>query len=111
MAKTITITHDNKQYTLEYSRTTASMIEQQGFDTDLITTKPVTMTTLLFYGAFAKNHPSMKREKMEKIFDSLGKRGELLKTLVEMYMETANVLVDDEDNDGNEGNAGWGANE
>lgn len=108
MAKTIKISYDKKEYTLEFSRTTASMIEAQGFDPEYISSKPVTMIMLLFYGAFAKNHSSVKRTKMDEIFDNLKKRGELTKKLMEMYSETANVLSDDDDD---EGNAGWGASE
>lgn len=110
MAKTITITHGKKDYTLEFNRTTATMIENQGFDSDSIGAKPVTMIMLLFYGAFAKNHSSVKRSKMDEIFDSLKKRGDLIKQLMEMYGETANVLSDEEDGD-DEGNANWEASE
>lgn len=110
MAKTITLTYEKKEYTLEYNRTAAKMIQDQGFDPDQLGTKQITMVMLVFYGAFMMHHQNVKRAKMDSIFESLTHRMELTKELLDMYSDTANVLSDEEDG-ADEGNANWGKNE
>lgn len=109
MAKTITLTYEKKEYTLEYNRTAAKMIQDQGFDPDLLGTKQISMVMMIFYGAFAMHHPSIKRAKLDNIFEQLTHRMELFKELMEMYADTANVLSDEEED--TEGNANWGKSE
>lgn len=101
--KQITVSDEyGNKYTLEFSKNTIIRMEKAGFNLDEIDKQPVTMTTLLVHGAFAKNHPSAKVETMDKIYDSLKNKELFLKKLVEMYNEHADELVA-------EGNAEWEA--
>lgn len=107
MAKKITIPYNGKTYTLEYTRESARTMEKQGFKIGSISDMPLTMITALFNGAFLVNHSGCKAETKEKIYDSLKNRSKLVQTLSEMYADTYNTLLDPEEDDGNEGNAGW----
>ena len=112
MSTTITVTYKDTDYVLEYSRTTAKQIEDNGFILDQLTDKPATMIPLLVYGAFAKNNRGIKRSLVDEIYANLvnkvGKEGEegFINVLAEMYSETVSTLVGDEPAD--EGNvATW----
>lgn len=108
MAKKITIPYDGKTYTLEYTRKTAATMEKQGFKLNELTDSAMIMVPLLFHGAFLVNHPNTKGETKEAIFDALGGRMELIKTLAEMYADTYNTLFGNGEENADEGNAGWG---
>ena len=51
----IVLTHEKKEYVLEYSRQSVKQMEGQGFVLGEITNKPMTMIPMLFSGAFIKN--------------------------------------------------------
>jgi hypothetical protein len=100
MATKITITYKKTDYTLEYSRTTAAQIEDQGFVLDQISEKPVKMIPLLVYGAFLKHNRGIKRNLVDEIYENLiDKAGDeetqgFIATLAEMYAETVQTLTD-----------------
>jgi hypothetical protein len=100
MSTKIAITYQNKKYELEFSRTTASQIEDQGFVLEQLTEKPVKMIPLLFYGAFLKHNRGINRRLVDEIFDNLvnksGEDGEngIIGVLAEMYAETVQTLTD-----------------
>ncbi len=102
--KQITLKDENgKEYTLEYTKSVIMHMEKQGFSFEDFDKKPVLMTSMLVQGAFVKNHPSVKYEKIEKIYQSLKNKQAFLEKLTEMYNEHQDELVD-------EGNAEWEAN-
>jgi hypothetical protein len=109
MSTKVTITYQQKEYVLEFSRTTAQAIEDQGFVLDHLGEKPAKMIPLLVYGAFMKNNRGIKRNLVDEIYDNLigkiGKDGEdgFISVLAEMYAETVSTLTDD--NSVDEGNA------
>lgn len=109
MATKITVTYQNKEYVLEFSRTTAQAIEDQGFVLDQVGDKPAKMIPLLVYGAFMKNNRGIKRGLVDEIYQNLvnkvGKDGEdgFISVLAEMYAETVSTLTEDDAVD--EGNA------
>lgn len=112
MSTKITVTYQNKDYLLEYSRTTAKQIEDSGFVLDQLGDKPATMIPLLVYGAFAMHNRGIKRALVDEIYKNLvgkvGKEGEegFIGLLAEMYSETVSTLVGDDPVD--EGNvATW----
>lgn len=94
---------NGKEYTLEYTKAIIIQMEKQGFNFDEIDKKPVLMVTMLVQGAFAKNHSSVKYEKIEKIFNALKDKQGFLSKLKEMYEEHENEMFD-------EGNSEWEAN-
>ena len=109
MATKITVTYKGKEYTLEYTRSTARAVEQMGYKNDELADMPVTMIPLLVYGAFMRHHRDLKQKEMDEIYDNIvgkvGKEGEegFINVLREMYAETANTLMEDTAVD--EGNA------
>jgi hypothetical protein len=115
MATQITVTYKKNDYILEFSRTTAAQIEDQGFVLDQIAEKPVKMIPLLVYGAFLKHNRGIKRSLVDEIFENLvGKAGDeesqgFIAVLAEMYAETVQTLTDAKNID--EGNrAVWSVN-
>ena len=100
MSTKINIEYQKKNYTLEFSRTTAAQIEEQGFVLDQIGDKPVKMIPLLIYGAFLKHNRGIKRSLVDEIYDNLvDKAGKdeaqgFIATLAEMYAETVQTLTD-----------------
>lgn len=109
MSTKVTITYKQQEYVLEFSRTTAQAIEDQGFVLDQLGDKPAKMIPLLVYGAFMKNNRGIKRNLVDEIYDNLvgkiGKDGEdgFISVLADMYAETVSTLTDD--NAVDEGNA------
>ena len=109
MSTKITVTYQDKDYLLEYSRATAKQVEDNGFVLDHLTDKPATMIPLLVYGAFAKHNRGIKRALVDEIYENLigkvGKDGEegFINILAEMYAETISSLTDE--NSVDEGNA------
>ena len=115
MATQITVTYKKNDYILEFSRTTAAQIEDQGFVLDQIAEKPVKMIPLLVYGAFLKHNRGIKRSLVDEIYENLvGKAGDeetqgFIAVLAEMYAETVQTLTDTKS--GDEGNrAVWSVN-
>ena len=99
----INLTHNKKDYILEYNRQSVKTMESQGFVLEELTAKPVTMIPLLFNGAFIKNHRGIKRNLMDEIFDGIGDKTALLEALMEMYAETLGALTESN----GEGNVTW----
>ena len=99
----IVLTHEKKEYVLEYNRQSVKMMEGQGFVLDEIASKPMTMIPLLFQGAFIKNCKGLKRALIDEIYDGIGDKTGLMEALMEMYAETLSTLTD---NTG-EGNVTW----
>lgn len=107
MAKQITFEFEGKEYVLEFTRKSIETMEKQGFIASEIVEKPVSTLPELFAGAFLAHHRYVKREVIDRIFDKLTNKQELIGKLAEMYNEPIMALVDEPDED--EGNVNWGA--
>lgn len=99
MSTKITVSYKGNDYVLEFSRTTAKQIEDQGFVLDQLTDKPATMIPLLVYGSFLKHNRGIKRTLVDEIYANIiGKVGDeneegFINVLSEMYAETVSTLV------------------
>lgn len=107
MAKQITFEFEGKEYVLEFTRKSIETMEKQGFIASEIAEKPVSTLPTLFAGAFLARHRYVKREVIDKIFDKLTDKQELIGKLAEMYNEPIMALMDEPGED--EGNVNWGA--
>lgn len=101
MSKTIKITYNDKTYTLEYNRKSITKLEAIGFNVSEMTDKPVTLIPKLFYGAFFKNHPNMKQEDTDCIFEQIPDKTKFMEKLVEMYTEPVEALIGEPEKKGN----------
>lgn len=108
MAKTISLSYEGADYTLEFTRKSIEEMERRGFTTSDISKKPVTTLPALFAGAFLAHHRYLKREKIDAIFKNTKNKDELFDKLGVMYSETLDSLMDEPEE--SEGNASWGAN-
>lgn len=93
--KHIGFTYEDKAYKLAFSRESVRTLEGQGFDIEAVSTKPVTMIPLLFYGAFAVHHRGIKRKKVDEIWDNITDKNGLVLKLVELYGETIEDLLEE----------------
>lgn len=109
MSTKIQITYENRTYTLEYTRESVRTMESMGFVADELFTKPALRIPELFYGAFAVHHRGIKRKDVDKMFNGIANRSELIQKLVEMYRDTLNTLMDEPE--GAEGNVTWTVSE
>lgn len=108
MANAVTFTYENVNYTLDFDRNTAVLLEQQGFKVENVYEKPNTYIPMLFYYAFQKYHRGIKRNLVDEIYKVMPKKSDLIKALVELYLETGNSLFDEPE--GDEGNLTWEQN-
>lgn len=108
MSKQLKFTYEDKEYTLEFTRKSVAEMERKGFLAGELLDKPMTMLPALFEGAFLAHHRYVKKDTIEKIFSSLTNKQELVSTLVELYNEPIQALV--EDSEDNEGNVNWTTN-
>ena len=102
----IVFENDKKQYTLEYTLRTASAAERNGLNVFEIETKPGTMIPILVNGAFQRHHKGMTRQQTDEIYESITKKNDFVKALIDMYLEAVSALVDNDDEE-EEGNANW----
>ena len=109
MAKQLTINDPTTgvTYTLEYTRKSVEMMEKSGFVADDVQRKPMTMLPALFAGAFLAHHRFVKRDVIDNIYAHLNHKDELISALVEMYNEPLLSLLDEPEQEGNEGNLNW----
>lgn len=107
MNKQLKFVYNDKEYTLEYTRKTVSIMERNGFKASDISDKPMTTLPLLFEGAFLSRHKFEKKAVKDEIFTKMTNKAELLDKLVEMYNEPFTTLLDEPEE--NEGNVEWTA--
>lgn len=107
MAKHIVISCDDKDYTLEFTRESVRTMETGGFDITKVDSMPMVMIPKFIFGAFRANHPQLKREKVDEIYDTIANKEQFIKCLGEMYQETVETLTSGNEN--SEGNSEWKA--
>lgn len=108
--KSIKINYDGIDYTLEYTRKSVEEMENAGFVLSEVSKRPATNFPVLFEGAFLAHHRYATRTQglMDKMYDSLPNKQELMKKLIQMYGETVESLFDEPEP--SEKNASWEAN-
>ena len=105
MAKQLTINDPTTgvTYTLEYTRKTVEAMEKNGFVAADVERKPMT----LFAAAFLAHHRFVKRDVIDGIYARMNHKDELIAALVEMYNDPLLSLLDEPEQEGNEGNLSW----
>lgn len=106
--KQINLTFEGTSYTLEFTRKAIEQMERSGFIVSEVADKPMTNLPTLFAGAFIANHKWVKKDMINKIFDTLKDKQGLIGKLVEMYNEPIEALFN-ESEEGEENLTEWGA--
>ncbi len=96
-------------YTLEFTRKTIELMEKNGFIVADVERKPMTLLPALFAGAFLAHHRFVKRDVIDAIYAKLNHKDELIGALVEMYNEPLMALLDEPEQENDEGNLSWKA--
>lgn len=108
MAKTISFTYKDKEYTLEFTRRSIEQMEREGFRATEITEKPMSMLPTLFAGAFKAHHPFVSKADVNDIFDTVKNKQDLIGRLAEMYNEPIEALMAEPEESAS-GNVEWTA--
>lgn len=108
MAKTITLTYEGREYTLEFTRTTIAEMERRGFRATDIEARPMSTLPALFSGAFLAHHRNVKANVIDAIFNKIPNKQDFIFALGEMYNEPLESLTDEPEE--SEGNATWSQN-
>lgn len=108
MAKQITLPYEGSTYTLEYTRKSVEGMERQGFKAADLLEKPMIMLPILFAGAFRAHHPFLNVKVIDKIFNSITNKQELVSKLAEMYNEPLEAMLSEPEE--SSGNVTWEAN-
>lgn len=103
--KQITFEAGGKTYTLEYTRKSVQIMERRGFSAEDVTTKPASTLPELFAGAFLAHHQFVKRDVIDKIFDAMPNKPELIEQLAMMYNEPIESMLETSESD--LGNLNW----
>lgn len=106
--KTIRLEYNGKVYDLCYTKRTIMQMESQGFVLTDLDKKPETMFGLLFRGAFYAKCKTVPAEIIDEIYAHIPRKEEFIGKLAEMYSEHIEALMAEPD-EGDEGNAKWGA--
>ena len=99
MSKEIYIEFEGKPYTLKYTKRTARQMEQAGFVSDELGTKPQTMIPLLVRGAFLANHPFVNDKLKDRIYDAISDKPGFIEALGDLYNEPMLELVAEPEGD------------
>lgn len=94
---------DGKEYTLAFTRMTVRRLARAGFQIEDIIKNPLDAIPMLFNGAFQAFHPKMESDELDKIWEDMPNKDELLKVLAQMYHEPIETLLDEP----KEKNATW----
>ena len=109
MATKITLPYEGAEYVLEFNRKTVQWMESEGFDLEQLKNKVFTMLPLMIVGAFRMHNRKLDQDFiLDKVWRAQSHKQQLLSKLSEMYAETFEFLLDEEE-EGEEakGNATW----
>lgn len=116
MAKTITFTYKKTAYTLEFTRETVSMLEQNGLSLADVQNlqdmdKPINTIMMLFTGAFLAHHRKAASitTLIDEIWETIPDKPSLISSLIEMYVEPVESLLNDPEDE--KGKIVWTVNQ
>ena len=107
MAKTIKLTYEGTEYTLEFTRRTIEQMEKSGFVVSDVADKPMSTLPVLFAGAFLAHHRFVKKETIDAIFAKITHKEDFIQKLAEMYSEPLEAMMGEPEE--SEGNLTWEA--
>ena len=93
--KYVKIEYNGQTYKLTFTKATVQQCEQMGFRYDDLDSMPGTMTSLLFRGAFLKEHPFIKQKLVDEIYDQIVDKKGLLVALADLYNEPLAGMISD----------------
>ena len=101
-ANMIEFEYNDKHYCLEYTPDSIKQMEASGFNINEIGDKPATRIEQLWAGAFLANHRrNTSNTVIKELYGKMKDKEKLLQKLTEMYNNTLNYLLPDEDDEGN----------
>lgn len=97
---TVNFEYGGTRYTLEYTRASATALQQAGFDDSKIGTQELVMIPLLFKYSFLEHHEGIKGSTIEDIYNHLTNKKPLVEALAKMYYEAVSTLTDEPEDSG-----------
>ena len=98
----ITLTDaDKKQYFLEFNRDIVASMEDRGITLETAVNKPVNTIPLMFFWAFKMNHPKIRKDVTDEIWNNIPKDGKkaITNKLMEMYSDASDTLMGEPEDD------------
>jgi len=99
MAKQIKLNYKGKDYVLEYSKKSVSIMEQAGLNMQEIGNKMATMLPIMYEGAFIMHHRALNSEMKDEIYVLLKDKEQLFMKFIEMITETYTSLYEQNEDD------------
>ena len=96
----ISFEYKGVNYTLEYTRNSATALQRAGFDDEKIDTQGLIMLPMLFKYSFLEHHEGVKGALVDEIYDHLQNKKPLLEELYKMYIQTVATLTDEPEDSG-----------
>lgn len=95
----IEITYNKKTYDLEFDKETVTMLENRGFDINKVTERPTSQFPILFWGAFLKHNPKIKKGETDLMLGHFKDVPGMVSALIDLYNEPANKMFDEPEED------------
>lgn len=93
--KEISFEYEGAKYTLAFTRKTVQTLSQNGFRPEMITEQPAVGIPMLFRGAFMVHHRNIKFDLVDRIYNDLENKTELINNLLTMYIEPITEMLED----------------
>ena len=90
-----TVESTGKQMTAEFSRDTVASMEDRGITPEKVADKPLNGIPLFFHWAFKMNHPKVKRDETDELWEGLSSddKKAVISRLMEMWQEAQDTLM------------------
>lgn len=99
----IEVTYEGQSYRFGITRQAAVLLEQDGFISEQVATRPNLMIPKLVYHAASAYNPGIKRRLVDEIFEELDGKDDFVIALLEDYNKASSALLETKD----QGKATW----
>lgn len=106
MSKKITLKHEDREYTLTFTKRTLEDACNMGITPDNLTHNPMKVVRL-FHQAFMAMQPKMTFNKAQEIYFAQNKKEKLIEALIMLWNDVTDSIVEDADDSGN---VAWAVN-
>ena len=91
----ITLSFEDKEYELGFTKATVRMAESLGFSMANLQnqSKLITGISILFQASFLAKHPNIRETVVERIWEDLDKKTELVQELISMFSDTVDQIM------------------
>ena len=91
----LTVEESGRQMIAEFNRETVASMEDRGITPEKVADRPTNGIPLFFYWSFKKNHPKVKKDETDALFEGLSAEDKkaVITRLMEMWTEAQESLM------------------